>query len=92
MRNPVLLDTPTRDEHDNIIGSPFTPELVAATGKVSAAGVLSRQQIMIANKLTEEEFQKIEQQIMGMRLDDILMSFPEGPRYDILGYRWAFCR
>jgi len=84
--NIVLLDTPT------CYGSPFTPELVASAGKVAAAGVLSQRQIMTAHDLKSADFHKIEQQLLRMKLSDILFSFPTGPRYDILGYRWATCR
>lgn len=90
--NIVLLDAPTRDIHGSVYGSHFTPELVATAGKVAAAGVLSQCQIMTAHDLKIGDFRKIEQQLLKMKLSDILFSFPTGPRYDVFGYRWATCR
>lgn len=92
MRNIVLLDSQLTDANGNVFGSAFTPELVAAAGKVMAAGVLSRAQIMAAHGLSPTEYERIEKQVLRASVLDALFHWPQGPRYDILGFRWAACR
>ena len=57
-----------------------------------AAAVLSPAQIMAAHGLSPNEYERIEQQVLRTTVLDALFHWPQGPRYDILGYRWAACR
>ena len=88
----VQLHSPALDAHGNIFGSHFTPELVATAGKIMAAAVLSPAQIMAAHGLTPKEYERIEKQVLRTTVLDALFRWPQGPRYDILGFRWAACR
>ena len=92
MRNIVLLDSQLTDANGNIFGSAFAPEVVVAAGKVMAAGVLSPSQIMAAHGLSPKEYERIEKQLLKATVLDALFHWPQGPRYDILGFRWAACR
>ena len=92
MNHIVLLDSQLTDSNGNVFGSDFTPELVAAAGKVMAAGVLSPAQIIAAHGLTLREYEQIEKQVLKTTVLDAFFHWPQGPRYDILGYRWAACR
>jgi hypothetical protein len=92
MNNILLLDCHLTDANGSVLGSFFTPELVATAGKVTAAGVLSPSQIRAAHGLTPREYEQIEKQVLKAKVLDALFSWPQGPRYDILGYRWATCR
>jgi hypothetical protein len=69
------------DEGAGPIGSFFKVE---ETGKVLAVGVLSREQIRKKHNITPKEYHEMEQRLHGMKLLDILFSFPDGPYYDIL--------
>ena len=92
MKNIILLDAQCYDANGNVFGSAFTPELVVAAGKVMAAGVLSPAQIMAAHGLSPTEYERIEKQVLRATVLDALFHWPEGPRFDILGFRWAACR
>jgi hypothetical protein len=92
MSNIILLDSRLTDTNGVVCGSFFTPELVAAAGKVMAAAVLNPAQIRAAHGLSPKEYAQIEKHVLKTRLLDALFAWPQGPRYDILGYRWATCR
>ena len=92
MKNIILLDAQCYDANGNVFGSAFAPEVVAAAGKVMAAGVLSPSQIMAAHGLSPKEYERIERQLLKTTVLDALFHWPQGPRYDILGHRWAACR
>ena len=49
MKSIILVDAQCYDANGNVFGSAFTPELVAAAGKVMAAAVLNPGQIMAAH-------------------------------------------
>ena len=92
MKNIILLDAQCCDANGNVFGSAFAPELVAAAGKVMAAAVLSPAQIMAEHGLSPKEYERIEKQVLKATVLDALFHWPQGPHFDILGFRWAACR
>lgn len=75
------ITTPTRDESGQLIGSAFP-----VGWQVSAAGVLSSEQIRSKYGLTQREFDRIANLVRRKRVVDLLFHAPDGPIYDVLLY------
>jgi hypothetical protein len=71
-------------------GSYIAPETPG--NHVQSASVLTTRCIMAKYDLTPQEFKKIRKQLFNMKLSDIMLHYPDGPRYDLALFLIAILR